>query len=316
MVGDLFNPLDVEHALHGVTRVAFVAAWHPHLLDAAVSVATQAPRAGVEAIVGLTQWLASPTHAALSTRQSWLSDRVFAQVPGVAHVTVNPGFFADNYLAVLPMAANLGVFPFSTGGRSNAPPSNEDIARVMVATMLDPLRYAGRTFRPTGPTLLTGDDLAQVIGTVLGRRVRHVDVPIPSMMRAIRAQRALGPFMLSQMQRFLEDSVTGVWEHGGPTAHVHDLTGREPESFETITRRYAARPENQRSFGNLARILVSFARLPFVSGADAGTFEREQHHPQPATAVLSGRSPRWFAEHTQTASVELAGSRGRASAAR
>jgi len=54
-------------------------------------------------------------------------------VPGVAHVRVNPGYFADNYLQLIDYAAHLGVFPTITGDGKDAPPSNEDIARVVVA---------------------------------------------------------------------------------------------------------------------------------------------------------------------------------------
>jgi len=197
----------------------------------------------------------------------------------------------------LPMAANLGVFPYPMGGRKNAPPSNEDIARVMVGALLDPATHAGKAYRPTGPALLGGDDMARIIGSVYGRRVRHLDMPISMMLKAVRAQRALGPFMQSQFQRFLEDSRVGVWEHGGPTTHVRDVGGQAPEDFETIVRRYAARPRNQRRAGNLARVLWDFLKTPFIPAPDAVTFEREHQHPQPQAPELSGQSQRWAAEH-------------------
>lgn len=301
VVGDMFDPLDVERALREVSRLAYIAPWHPHLLDSAVAFATAAPRAGVEAIVSLTQWLASPNHPALTTRQSWLAERAFAQIAGTSHVTVRPGFFADNYLAVLPLAANLGLFPFPLGGRRNAPPSNEDIARVIVGALLDPAAHAGRAYRPTGPTLLGGEDMARILGVVLRRRVRHVEVPVRMMMKAVRAQRTVPTFMQSQLHHFLTDSGTGVWEHGGPTTHVKDLSGHEPEDFETIARRYARLPANRRSARNLTRVLWDFFRTPFVSGLSVERFERAQLHPRLARVEWSGRSPTWAAEHGASA---------------
>jgi NAD(P)H dehydrogenase (quinone) len=57
---------------------------------------------------------------------------------------------------MMPFAAHLGVFPLPVaGGRRNAPPSVDDIARVAVAALLDPERHAGKSYRPTGPKLLT-----------------------------------------------------------------------------------------------------------------------------------------------------------------
>src|SRR5215469_2438941 len=114
VVADMFDPQQVEAAVRGVQRIAYVPPWHPHVLNSGVLLATAAQRVGVEAIVGITQWLASPSHPAISTRQMWLLDRLFDRVPGVAHVTVNPGFFASGYLLPLQLATLFGVFPGPT----------------------------------------------------------------------------------------------------------------------------------------------------------------------------------------------------------
>lgn len=98
VVADMFDPSQVQAALSGVQRLYYVPPWHPHVLHSAVAFATAAHREGVEAAVGLSQWLAQPDHPSLATRHNWLIDRLFADLPGVAHVVVNPGFFADNYL--------------------------------------------------------------------------------------------------------------------------------------------------------------------------------------------------------------------------
>jgi len=95
-----------------------------------VAFALAARDARLEHIVGLTQWLASPSHPSSMTRQHWLVDRLFSMTPGVAHTIVSPGFFADAYLATMNLAVHLGVFPWIYGDSRNAPPSNEDIARV------------------------------------------------------------------------------------------------------------------------------------------------------------------------------------------
>ena len=81
------------------------------MIQGAVAFAVAAKEARLEHIVGLTQWLASPSHPSLMTRQSWLVDRLFSMTPGVAHTIVNPGFFADAYLVTIGLAAHLGMFP-------------------------------------------------------------------------------------------------------------------------------------------------------------------------------------------------------------
>jgi hypothetical protein len=91
------------------------------MIQGAVAFAVAAREARHEHIVGLSQWLASQSHPALTTRQSWLVDRLFSMTPGVAHTMINPGFFADAYLAPIGLAAHFGVFPWMYGNSCNAP---------------------------------------------------------------------------------------------------------------------------------------------------------------------------------------------------
>jgi NAD(P)H dehydrogenase (quinone) len=311
VIADMFDPQQVESSVRGVDRIAYIPPWHPHVLNSGVLFATAAPRAGVEAIVGLTQWLASPAHPAISTRQMWLLDRLFDRVPGVAHVTVNPGLFAFDYLLPLPLATLFGIFPWPMGGGRNAPASNEDIARVMVAGLLDPARHAGRTYHPTGPEMLSGDDMARILGEVAGRRVRHLDIPIPQMMKALRAdgpRLGLDDFLQAQLRWFLEETRLGTWEVGGVTSHVRDLAGIEPESFETVVRRtLERRSDARRTLGNFAREAWTGLRTVITPAIDVAQFERLQQHPGPPHPQLSGESARWAEEHgVRLASTEPA----------
>src|SRR5246500_812549 len=124
------------------------------------------------------------------TRQHWLIDRMFAALPGIAHTVVNPGFFADSpYLEMMPFAAHLGVLPLPIGAESrNAPPSVDDIARVAVATLLDPARHAGKSYWSTGPKLLTVTEMAAIIGRVVGHKVRHVRTRLGIFCKVAKAQ--------------------------------------------------------------------------------------------------------------------------------
>src|SRR5215813_6592053 len=111
---------------------------------------------------------------------AWLIDRMFTALPSIAHTVLNPGFFADSpYLEMMPFAAHLGVFPLPVAGESrNAPPSVDDIARVAVASLLEPARHAGKSYRPTGPKLLSVNEMTAILHRVVGHKVRHVNTPL------------------------------------------------------------------------------------------------------------------------------------------
>jgi uncharacterized protein YbjT (DUF2867 family) len=309
VVADMFDINQVSAAMDGVDRLYFNPPYHPHALDSAVAFAVAARRAGAEAVVALGQWLASPDHPSLMTRQAWLTGKLFELLPDTAHVAVDPGYFADNYLQVIGMAAQLGVLPVPTGGRRNAPPSNEDIARVAVGALLDPHRHDGRAYRPTGPKLLSGQEIADAIGEALGRRVRHIDIPPWMFMRAVRVNaKRLGAdlFFQSGLRHYLAEYALGTWEVGAPTTHVRDVAGVEPEDFLTIARRYVTGPETRRTPANFMRATWDFLLTGLVPMRRLDRFDRLQQHPQPKHPNFSGQSAVWRHEHTATFEPERA----------
>jgi uncharacterized protein YbjT (DUF2867 family) len=295
-VADLFDPEQLLEAMRGAARAYYCPPWHPYMLQSAAAFAAAACNARLEAVVGLSQWLASPSHPSLATRQSWLMETMFSVLPGVAHTIVNPGFFADNYLRLIGFAAHLGMFPMPTGKSRNAPPSNEDIARVAAAALIKPQRHAGKTYRPTGPALLSARDMAAILSRVLKRKVWHIDMPMWMFLKAMRAL-GVSTFEQSGVRHYIEDHKRGAFEFGAPTNHVLEVTGRAPEDFETIARRYAALPEARRTLGNGLRALGDFMRIGLTPAYNLGRYEREQQHPFPVHPQLAANSSLWREEH-------------------
>ena len=136
-VADMSDVERVANALKDVQRAYYCPPMDPYMIQGAAAFAVAAKEARLEHIVGMTQWLASPSHPSLMTRQHWLVDRLFSAIPGVAHTIIKPGFFADDYLVTIGASAQLGIFPWMFGNSRNAPPSNEDIARVAVAALME-----------------------------------------------------------------------------------------------------------------------------------------------------------------------------------
>jgi len=290
---------DVEHiadALKDVQRAYFCPPLDPYMVQGAVAFAVAAKEARLEHVVGLTQWLSSPSHPSLMTRQHWLVDRLFSMTPGVAHTIVNPGFFADAYLVTIGLASHLGIFPWMYGKSRNAPPSNEDIARVAVAALTDPARHAGKSYRPTGPELLGAEDMAKAIGRAVGRSVRVVPTPTWLFIKAARMA-GMSIDVMSNVRYYFEDHKRGAFELGAPTTGVLDVTGRPAEDFETIARRYAALPRNQRSFGNWLREFAQFMLAPLSPGFNLDRYDRELRRPFPLEPEFAPESSAWRREH-------------------
>jgi len=274
------------------------------MIQGAVAFAIAAKESRLEHIVGLTQWLASPSHPSLATRQSWLIDRLFSMTPGVAHTIVNPGFFADAYLVTIGLAAQLGIFPWMYGNSRNAPPSNEDIARVAVAALMNPAGHAGKNYRPTGPKLLGAEDMAKAIGRAVGRSVEVVPTPAWLFMKTARMG-GLPIDLISNMRYYINDHKLGAFEQGAPTTDVLDVTGRPAEDFETIARRYAAQPRNQRTLGNWLRQVAQFIMAPLSRGFKLDRYDRELRRPFPSHPQFANDSEIWRREHAIANAAKL-----------
>lgn len=300
-IGDLADPQALNDAMRDVQRAFFLPPFDPYMIQGALVFAIAAREARLESMVGLTQWLANPAHPALMTRQHWLADRLFATLPDTALTIVNPGFFADlPYMILLKYAAHMGVLPFPARGSSkNAPPSVDDIARVVVGALIDPAKHANVTYRPTGPDMLSVTQMAQVMGKVLGRTVRHVRLPLRMFYKAARMD-GIDSYLLSQLAFYMQDHDRGAFEMGGPTSHVLDVSGRPPESFETITRRYAAKPEARRTARNFMRTFAGFMSVPMRPGIDPRQFAETMMMPRLNRQFLSADSSLWRQEHGVT----------------
>jgi NAD(P)H dehydrogenase (quinone) len=285
-------------AMRGVQRAYWLPPYDPAMLTGAAVFATAAREARLEAIVSLSQWLASPPHPAFLTRQHWLADHLFAMLPDVALTIVNPGFFADSpYLSTIGIAAHLGVMPWMFGDSRTAPPSVDDISRVAAAALMNPERHAGRTYRPTGPRLLSGEDMAGVLSRVFNRTVRLVPTPLWLFVKA--AYLYGEPLaLLGCMEHYIEEHRRGAFAIGAPTDDVVRVTGRPPESFEAVARRLAALPENRRSASRTLREFARFMWLPFARVPNIRRYMRGLHIAAPATTQYSGESTAWRREHS------------------
>ena len=299
-VGDLIEPDDLRQAMRGVQRAYFASPWTPTQLHGAVNFAVAAQDAQLEVVVALTQWLAHPNHPSVATRQSYLTDRVFNGMSGVDTVTVNTGWFADNYMEVLGTVAQLGIFPFRLGEGKTAPVSNEDIARVAVGALVNPAPHVGKYYRPTGPELLSPHELAAIYAKVLGRPVKYQELSEKMFLKALRSM-GIAPYLIANLRHYLEDYRRGSFEEAAPNDVVLEVGGSEPEDFETITRRYvAANPMSRPSVANKLRAVEEFMKILLTPAPDLAAYDRALNLPVLRAPEYSVDNLAWRETHALT----------------
>ena len=295
-VGDLHDFRDLRSALHGVQRAYYRPPFGPNLLHGSMLFSLAAEEAQLETVVALTAWNPHPTHPSIHQREHWIANNVHQWMPSVPVVHVNPGMFAFTYFFGLPVVAHFGLLLLPFGHGRNAPPANEDIAALVAGVLADPGAHQGRSYRPTGPRLVSGHDAAAAMARALGRPVRYRDVSTRMFARAARAQ-GLAPFEIAQIRHYAEEARDGVYAIGAPTDHVERVTGRPPEAFEATARRYAADPglvmPGLRIGGRIDAFRL-LARTALTPAPDLDRWEAERGYPLLSDAALAHESEEWL----------------------
>ncbi|MFJ9370704.1 NAD(P)H-binding protein [Nocardia sp. NPDC101769] len=300
-VGSLEDLSDLTANLTGVQRAYFCPPLEPGTLRRATLFATAAQSAHLEIVVALSQWVADPLHPAVHAREKWLSNQVLQSISKADLVVVNPGWFADNYLAGLEAAAQFGLLAMPLGEGRNAPPSNEDIARVIVGALTDPAPHIGNTYRPTGPRLLAPDEIAASFSLALDRTVEYRDAPLPLFLKVAKSL-GFSDFVISQLYWFLQDYRSNAFGVGAPTDAVLGVGGSPPEPFDQIVRRYArSSPVTARTATAKLRAAAHLVHAALTRAPNLDALARQGINPPVDHSALAVHSPIWLNSHDPSA---------------
>jgi len=103
--------------------------------------------------------------------------------------------------------------------------------------------------------------------------------------------------LMSNFRYYIDDHKRGAFELGAPTTDVLDVTGRAPEDFETIARRYATAPHVRPTLGNRLRQIAESIRAPLSPGFHLERYDRELRRPFPSEPQFAPDSKIWRREN-------------------
>lgn len=294
-VGNLFDFSDLTRAMQGVTRAFHCPPFAPHLLHHTMMVCLAAQEAKLETLVLLSAWNPSPDHPSLISREHWIANNVSRWMPDVGVIHLNPGIFAFTYLLTLPITRKLGMLPLPFGDSPNAPVAERDIARCAAALLNNPHPYIGTTWRPTGPDLLTGDGVAEILSDVLNRKVRYQATSFRMFSKAARAM-GFPDFDSHNLRHYAAEIAAGAFAIGAPTDHVQKLAGSPAESFHTTASRYAqdvSRLAPNVRDASLLGAMGFMIRMLLTRPPNFRDLSGFEHNTQLAKPLLAHENPDW-----------------------
>jgi NAD(P)H dehydrogenase (quinone) len=233
VVGDLLDFDAVREAAKGVSRAYFVYPIRPGLLQATAQFAQGAKEAGVDAIVNMSQVSAREDAKSHAAREHWLAEQVF-DWSGLNVTHIRPTYFAEWLLYLAPMIRQGTMYaPFTTG--RHAPIAAEDQGRVIVGILEDPEPHRGKAYPLYGPVELTHDEIAQIVGRVLGREIAYQSMPVEKWADVV--DRVKGrEFLIQHLREVALDHTNGVF--AGTNDLVERIGGRPPLTVEAFVAKH------------------------------------------------------------------------------
>lgn len=294
-VGDIQDIRDVRKSLVGVERAYFVPTY-PNLLFQGATFATAVEEMNIKNVVVLTQWLSSNSHPSVYTKEHWLVDQAFKRLQHANITFLNPGLFAFVYFMMPEPMLQFGMMPdFGT----NSPPSNEDIGLTAAHILKNPEPHIGKTYRVTSREMLSPKEMADIVGRVVGRKIKAQILPESMLLKMLRSY-GFPQRDASQVIHYVKDGHHGGFALNAPTTTVQDIVGKPADDFETITRRYLQdNPMVKQSIPNKLRTMGIIMKAMATSKWNMTKFEKEQGFPIFDKMMLSNESEEWRLGHTK-----------------
>jgi len=229
-VGDLDKPETLEPAFEGVARIFLVT----FQTQQDIHVVKAAQRADSQRIVKLSTMEASKPHLKVG---KWHREREeLIETSGLDWTFLRPGMFMTNSIEWWAETIKTRGAVYFPGGRGRVAPIDPRDVAAVAATALTQPGHSRRVYELTGPELLTIEDMAQIIGRVLGKTIKYVNVPL----FLARVQ-----MLLSGMDRELVGALMEVADElrsdrgAQQTDVVEQVTGRKARAFEAWCRQHA-----------------------------------------------------------------------------
>ncbi|MGR9409832.1 NmrA family NAD(P)-binding protein (plasmid) [Rhizobium leguminosarum] len=238
VVGDLFEHDDVIRAAAGTTAAYFCYPVRPGIIQTTAYFADAARRAGLKAVINMSQISAHEDSKSHAARDHWIAERVF-DWSGVPTIHLRPTFFSQWLL--YPFARKTiveqSIIDLPYGAGRHAPIAAEDQARLIASLLADPAAHIGKTYTLHGSTELDQPGIAAAISEVLGRKISYQPLTIPAYRDRLE-KFGLPEFLIQHFCAIALDYQNGIFS--GADKIIAEVTGVPPMTVQDFVTSHRA----------------------------------------------------------------------------
>ena len=238
VVGDLFEHDNVIRAAAGTTAAYFCYPVRPGIIQTTAYFADAARRAGLKAVINMSQISAREDSGSHAARDHWIAERIF-DWSGVPTIHLRPTFFSQWLL--YPFARKTiveqSIIDLPYGAGRHAPIAAEDQARLIAVLLADPAAHVGKSYTLHGPTELDQPGIAAAISEVLGRKISYQPLTIPAYRDRLE-KFGLPEFLIQHFCAIALDYENGIFS--GADKIIAEVTGVPPMTVQDFVTSHRA----------------------------------------------------------------------------
>ena len=175
-----------------------------------------------------------------------------------------------------------------------------------------PGEHIGKSYRPTGPKLLSPYDVADVFAKILNRKVSYKPVSFKQFHKAAIAM-GFPTEQVAHIRYYAQEVQAGVYERSAPTEHTELVTGSPPEPFEVTAERYIKNPSLVNPGLEIGSRFAAFrllARIVMARPFDLRAWEEDRGYPLIENPTLAHECENWLRASEQgRINIDLSGAR-------
>jgi uncharacterized protein YbjT (DUF2867 family) len=232
VTGHFDHPDTLDAAMAGVDTVILVS---PAVPAQEIAVIDSAVRNGVTHLVKITSKASADSPVDRRRGQARIEAHLAAT--GLPHTLLRANAYLQNLLALAPAVKQTQGFTMSAGDGQVGMIDARDVAAVATRIAVTPAAHAGRTYRLTGPALITYADIAKELSMALGHDIEYRRIG-PDEHRAAMIRAGVPEAVAtSNAQAF---GLIAEGDAAWLTGEVATLTGTAPRSLEAFIAEHAA----------------------------------------------------------------------------
>lgn len=226
VIGDFDSPATLDSAMRGVETVVLVS---PAVPAQEIAVIDSAFRQGARHIVKITS--KASADSPVDRRRGQARIEAHLKTTGLSFTLLRANAYMQNLLALAPMIKQAGGFLMSAGDGQVGMIDARDVAATAATVAAAPQAHVGRTYRLTGPELITYSDVATELSDALGRLVEYRRTS-PAEHRAAMIQAGVPEAVAtSNAQAF---GLIAEGDAAWLTSEVESITGTSPRTLRTF----------------------------------------------------------------------------------